>query len=219
MARFYAALAQEPGAPMPKGTLPPPVLSVTAAQKLGALAGIGLAADAPVVAFAPGAEFGPAKRWPAAYFADLANMIRKARPDVHILLLGSAKDAPVCDEIVAAAPGVRSLAGSTSLAEAIALLASATALVTNDSGLMHIACALQRPVVALYGPTDPNYTPPLSELAKVLWLHLECAPCQQRTCPLGHQNCMKNIPAEMAWAPLAPLLGPGRKQLFGAAKT
>jgi heptosyltransferase-2 len=219
MARFYAALAQEPSAGIAAAPVPAPVLSVTAAQKLDALAGIGLAADAPIVAFAPGAEFGPAKRWPPSHFAELARMVRQARPDVHILLLGSAQDAPVCEAIVAAAPGVRNLAGSTSLGDAIALLASAMALVTNDSGLMHIACALQRPVVALYGPTDPNYTPPLSELAKVVWLHLECAPCQQRTCPLGHQNCMKNIPADMAWAPLAPLLGASRKQLFGAAKT
>jgi heptosyltransferase-2 len=219
MTRFYAALADAPAMATPAAPVPPPVLSVTAAQKLAALAGIGLAADASIVAFAPGAEFGPAKRWPAAHFAELARMIQQARPDVHILLLGSAKDAPVCDEIVAAAPGVRSLAGSTSLGDAIALLASATALVTNDSGLMHIASALQRPVVALYGPTDPNHTPPLSDVATVLWLHLECAPCQQRTCPLGHQNCMKNITPDMAWAPLAPFMGAGSNELFGVRKT
>jgi heptosyltransferase-2 len=216
MARFYAALAAEPAAGIAASPVPAPVLTVTAAQKSGALAAIGLPADAPIVAFAPGAEFGPAKRWPAAHFAELARMVQQARPDVHILLLGSSKDAPVCEEIVAAAPGVRNLAGSTSLADAIALLAGAMALVTNDSGLMHVACALQRPVVALYGPTDPKHTPPMSQLASVLWLHLECAPCQQRTCPLGHQNCMKNISAAMAWAPLAPLMG---RELFGAGKS
>jgi heptosyltransferase-2 len=210
MTRFYAALAQQPAAGIPAAPVPPPVLSVSAAQRLDALAGIGLGADAPIVVFAPGAEFGPAKRWPASHFSDLARLIQQARPDIHILLLGSAKDAPVCEEIVAAAPGVRNLAGSTALGDAIALLASAMALVTNDSGLMHIACALQRPVVALYGPTDPNHTPPLSELARVLWLHLECAPCQQRSCPLGHQNCMNNMSAEMAWAPLAPMIGAGK---------
>jgi heptosyltransferase-2 len=219
MARFYAALAHAPVVGIPAAPVPAPVLSVSAAQRLDALAGVGLAADAQVVAFAPGAEFGPAKRWPAAHFAELARMIRQARPEVHILLLGSAKDARVCAEIAAAVPGVRNLAGTTSLGEAIALLASATALVTNDSGLMHIACALQRPVVALYGPTDPEHTPPLSELAKVLWLHLECAPCQQRICPLGHQNCMKNISADMAWAPLATMIGASTKQLLGAGKT
>ncbi|HEX9172017.1 MAG TPA: lipopolysaccharide heptosyltransferase II [Telluria sp.] len=215
MTRFYAALAAAPGAA--SGVAPAdPALTVSAAQKLGARAALGLAAEAPVVAFAPGAEFGPAKRWPAAHFAELARMIVQARPDVHILLLGSASDAPVCKEIAAAAPGVHNLAGATSLQDAIALLAGATALVTNDSGLMHIACALQRPVVAIYGPTDPRHTPPLSELAAVLWLHLDCAPCQQRSCPLGHHHCMTNISPGMAWRPLAPLV---RTELSGARQS
>ena len=216
MTRFYAALAAAPGAAGGASPLPDPVLSVSAAQKLAARAALGLAADAPVVAFAPGAEFGPAKRWPAAHFAELAQMIAQARPDVHILLLGSAKDAAACEEIAAAAPQVRNLAGATSLQDAIALLAGALALVTNDSGLMHIACALQRPVVAVYGPTDPRHTPPLSALASVLWLHLDCAPCQQRSCPLGHHHCMANISAGMAWRPLAPLV---RTELSGARQS
>lgn len=206
MSSFYAALADAPV----KGAVPKakePVMTVSPEHKQQVVAGLGLPDGARIVAFAPGAEFGPAKRWPSAHFTELAHKICQAYPDVQILLLGSPKDRPVCDEICAGAPGVRNLAGSTSLADAIAILASATALVTNDSGLMHIASALGRPVVALYGPTDPRHTPPLSELAKVLWLHLECAPCQQRICPLGHQNCMKNISAEMAWAPLQPMIG------------
>lgn len=219
MTRLYAALAAAPAAAVPAAPTVLPVLTASATQQREALAAIGLGADAAVVAFAPGAEYGPAKRWPAPHFAALARMIRQARPDTHILLLGSAKDRPVCEEIVAAAPGVHNLAGSTSLADAIALLASAIVLVTNDSGLMHIACALQRPVLAIYGPTDPNHTPPLSELARVLWLHLDCAPCHQRSCPLGHHHCMEHIPAAMAWAALAPVLGLAVVQLVGAAKS
>jgi heptosyltransferase-2 len=71
-------------------------------------------------------------------------------------------------------------------------------------------------VVAIYGPTDPRHTPPLSALATVLWLHLECAPCQQRNCPLGHHHCMTHISAAMAWRPLAPLV---RAELSGARQS
>lgn len=205
MTRFYAALARMPvtGAVAAANE---PVLSISGEQKRHALESVGLRGDATIIVLAPGAEFGPAKRWPTSHFSELARQIQQSRPDMQILLLGSEKDKPVCEEIVENVPGVRNLAGSTSLGDAIALLASAKALVTNDSGLMHIACALKRPVVALYGPTDPGHTPPLSALAKVLWLHLDCAPCQQRICPLGHQNCMHGISAEMAWVPLAPMI-------------
>jgi heptosyltransferase-2 len=205
MLPFYAALAGPVSSQAPVN-VPYPVVGVTAEQKAGALARIGIAPGTTIVAFAPGAEFGPAKRWPSAHFAGLARMVQAARPEIAILLLGSAKDAAVCDEIVAAAPGVRSLAGVTSLTDALAILGSAAALVTNDSGLMHIASALQRPVVALYGPTDPRHTPPLSDIAQVLWLHLDCAPCQQRVCPLGHQDCMHKLTVDLAWAPLRAAL-------------
>jgi heptosyltransferase-2 len=170
-----------------------------------AIARLSLPAGA-YVAFAPGAEFGPAKRWPAPYFAELAKTIRANRPDAQILLLGSPKDRAVCDEITALVPEAHNLAGSTSLSEAIALISRAAVVVTNDSGLMHIGAALGRPVVAIYGPTDPRHTPPLSELAKILWLHIECSPCQQRECPLGHQNCMKQILPNDVWQPLQPML-------------
>jgi heptosyltransferase-2 len=205
MLPFYAALAG-PVSPVPPQDVPFPVLTISDADKAAALARVGIAPGTTLVAFAPGAEFGPAKRWPSAHFAGLAQLLQAARPDITIVLMGSAKDAEVCDEIVAAAPGVRSLAGATSLADALAILGSAAALVTNDSGLMHIAAALQRPVVALYGPTDPRHTPPLSDIAKVLWLHLDCAPCQQRVCPLGHQDCMHKLTVDMAWQPLHAFL-------------
>jgi heptosyltransferase-2 len=103
---------------------------------------------------------------------------------------------------------VLNLAGQTSLDEAIALVAQTTAVVSNDSGLLHIASALNRPVVALYGSTDPGYAPPLSEVAKVISLRLECSPCRQRECPLGHHDCMNKMSVERVWSELAPILAP-----------
>lgn len=206
MAQFYQALADAPQRHLARPErLPEPVMAVASTEVEAALARLQLPAG-PMVAFAPGAEFGPAKRWPARYFAELARTIVTARPDVQIVLLGSPKDRPVCDEITALVPQAHNLAGSTSLGEAIALISRVAAMVTNDSGLMHIGAALQRPVVAIYGPTDPRHTPPLSQLATVLWKHLECAPCQQRECPLGHQNCMQQIAPQDVWQPLQPLL-------------
>lgn len=155
------------------------------------------------VVFAPGAEFGPSKRWPAAHYAALASGL-----DRPVLLLGSGKDAPVCDEIVAGAPAAcRNLAGKTSLPEAFALIAGARAMVSNDSGLMHVAAAFGLPQVALFGSSSPLHTPPLNERAHIVWLKddpqyqppLDCAPCFARECPLGHHRCLRDIaPARVA---------------------
>ena len=203
MVSFYAALAEAPKRDVPlPSALPRPALFLPAEEALAVLVRLGLQADRPLIAFAPGAEFGTAKRWPATYFAELANRIIGERPQTQVVLLGSAKDGEVCNEIADLAPGVRSLAGSTSLGEAIALIATAEAMVSNDSGLLHIASALNRPIVAIYGPTDPNHAPPFSDKAKSLYLGIECAPCKQRECPLGHHICMRGISAEMVWQPL-----------------
>lgn len=207
MLPFYAALALAPSAELPASFASlRPAMAVDAQQAEQVLAKYAIADAGPIIVFAPGAEFGAAKRWPSASYAALALQIQRAHPNASILLLGSAKDRPVCEEIVAAAPMVRNLAGATSLDEAIALIAKAHAVVSNDSGLMHIAAALERPQVAVYGPTDPRHTPPHSALATVLWLHLPCAPCQQRDCPLGHHQCMKQISPEMVWQPLQQMV-------------
>ena len=212
MVSFYAALAEAPVAIVPPpAALPRPVLSASSAQQAHAMEHAGLDASRPLLVFAPGAEFGPAKRWPAAHFAELANTVLARMPDMQIALLGSGKDRPVCDDIVALSPAVHNLAGSTSLDQAIALIAAARAVVSNDSGLMHIAAALDRAIVALFGPTDPTHTPPSSELAQTLWLHLECAPCHKRECPLGHHNCMRQMNADMVWQPLQRMLSDIRR--------
>jgi heptosyltransferase-2 len=222
MVAFYAALAAaphtslrtglRPGAAVPPGAqvapqphVPRPRLQASAAQVAAACARAGIDPLRPLVVFAPGAEFGPAKRWPAAHFAALAEAIIAAEPRAQVALLGSPKDRDACDEI-AGQDGVFNLAGATTLAEAIALIARADAVVANDSGLLHIASALNRPVVALYGPTDPDHAPPFADVAASVSLRLACAPCRQRECPLGHQDCMQKMGTEMVWSVLKPML-------------
>jgi heptosyltransferase-2 len=207
MVSFYAALALAPAktAPAPS-ELPRPTLQVTEAQLADASARLGMQPGTRLIAFAPGAEFGPAKRWPAAHFAELAQMVKKNYPDVQIVMLGSPKDREVCDEIAATQPWLLNFAGVTSLDQAIAMLARADVVVSNDSGLMNIASALNRPIIGLYGPTDWKHTPPFSEVAKIVSLNLDCSPCQQRVCPLGHHNCMRNLTADVVWKPLQAML-------------
>jgi heptosyltransferase-2 len=211
MASFYAALAAAPSSESAQpSALPRPRLQVGAAETAKALADLGLdhglERGKPFIAFAPGAEFGSAKRWPTTHFASLAHTVREEYPEVQIVLLGSAKDHDVCEEIAARAVFVKNLAGVTTLAQALALIAQADAMVSNDSGLLHIASALNRPVAALYGPTDPDHAPPFSDVAKSLSLRLSCSPCKQRECPLGHQHCMQHLEPDMVWQPLHQML-------------
>jgi heptosyltransferase-2 len=149
-----------------------------------------------LLALCPGAEYGGAKRWPAEYFAEVAR--HHVSQGGQVVLLGSGKDAPVTAQIANAvdSPACLDLAGKTSLQEVLALLASAAQVVSNDSGLMHVAAAVGAPVIALYGSSDPTYTPPLSDHAQILSLGLECSPCFKRECPLGHLNCLKQITPE-----------------------
>lgn len=210
MVSFYAALADAPSPEAsPRSKLPRPCLQVTVAQKADVFARLDLQPDSPLVVFAPGAEFGSAKRWPTSHFAQLAQTIVQTHPNAQIVLLGSGKDHSVCEEIRAISPTVRNFAGVTSLDQAVALIASASAVVSNDSGLLHIASALNRPIIALYGPTDPDHAPPFSDIAVSLSLRLECAPCRQRECPLGHHRCMQDLRVDMVWQPLQPMLAAG----------
>ena len=181
--------------------VPRPRLQVGDEVVTEALAAVGLARpDRPVLALCPGAEYGPAKRWPSAYFAEVARAGRAGGADVW--LFGSAADRPVSEAIADAVPEVIDLAGRTSLAEAVALLGLADRVVTNDSGLMHVAAALDRRLVALFGSSSPVMTPPLSDKATVLSLGLSCSPCFQRTCPLGHLDCLNTLTPDRVLAVL-----------------
>ena len=196
----YAALAQPAGEALAR-PLPEPRLTVDATRRAAAVAKFGLETDAPVLALAPGAEYGPAKRWPARHFAAIARL--HAARGYRIWLFGSANDAAITAEVASLAGGAAAdLAGRTSLDEAIDLLSLAARVVTNDSGLMHVAAALGRPMAAVFGSSSPAYTPPLSALARVVSLELDCSPCFKRVCPLGHTNCLEKLEAERVLASL-----------------
>ena len=157
-------------------------------------------------AFAPGAEYGPAKRWPPAHYAALARSLHGA-DGAPVVLLGSPGEAELCESIAAAAPGAcRVLAGRTRLLEAMAIIASARGLASNDSGLMHVAAAFGVPQVAVFGSTSPKHTPPLNARARILWLkeelQLDCMPCFARTCRYGHTQCLVGVAPERVEAAL-----------------
>jgi heptosyltransferase-2 len=192
----YAALAQPAGEALRK-PLPEPKLAIDPGARAAAVARLALDTTRPIAAFAPGAEYGPAKRWPPRHFAQLARELH-ARGDA-IWLFGSAKDAEVTAEINRLAGGICvDLAGKTSLDDAIDLMSLASRVVSNDSGLMHVAAALERPMAAIFGSSSPAHTPPLSGKARVISLTLDCSPCFARTCPLGHTNCLEKLePADV----------------------
>ena len=211
MVPFYAALAGAPDAPL-RLDVPRPAMQVERGAIDALCARRGIDRARALVVFAPGAEFGAAKRWPARHFAALAQALVAQQPGTQVALLGSPKDKAACDEIVAitGAAGVFNLAGVTQLDEAIALIAGAAAVVANDSGLLHIASALNRPVIGLYGPTDPDHAPPFSDMAKAMSLRLDCSPCKQRECPLGHHDCMEKMDAGGVWRELKPMMNVSR---------
>lgn len=154
-----------------------------------------------LVVLCPGAEFGPAKKWPAEHYAGLAQAL--LAEGFAVCVLGSAGDRADGDQIAALAPQVINLAGQTSLLDAVDILGLAHTVVSNDSGLMHVAGALGRPVVAIFGSTSPGFTPPLGEQAQVVEQVLDCRPCFQRACPLGHTNCLQQLQPQQVLARLA----------------
>jgi len=176
MAEHYARLAGEGPTPQPRLRVSPEEIEPVK-RRFGI--------EGAYAALCPGAEYGPAKRWP--YFAELAG-----RLPLPAVLLGSPGDAAAAANV-----GGTNLVGRTSLDDAVVLLAGAAFVVSNDSGLMHVAAALGRPQLALFGSSSPERTPPQSAAARVLWLRVECSPCYQRECPLGHFRCMREMTVEM----------------------
>ncbi len=189
-----------------------PKLQSSEAGRAGAAARLGVTVGAfPIVAICPGAEYGPSRLWPAANFAAVARDL--VLRGYAVWLFGSTKDSETASDIVAlvaseAADGhVVNLCGRTQLSEAIDLIDAATAVITNDSGLMHVAAALGKPVVAIYGSTTPRMTPPLTARARIIERTLPCRPCFQRSCPLHHMNCLKLIQPDEVTGALLGLLG------------
>jgi heptosyltransferase-2 len=183
---------------VPKGRLAPtppaPVLVPNAANAGAAMRALMLSTHRPIAILCPGAEYGPAKRWPAEHFTTLAR--RLIGDGYAVWLLGSPNDQPAARPIAAALAGVRDLTGRTDLGTAIDLLSLASVVISNDSGLMHAAAAVGRPLIALFGSSSPDYTPPLSPLAQIARIDIACSPCFQRECPLGHFKCMRELDPE-----------------------
>jgi len=203
MAERFAALAEPAGTPLPR-PIPAPTLRADATGYRIAVQKLGVTTEQPVAVLCPGAEYGPAKRWPAAYFAALTQ--RLADRGYAVWLIGSPKDQTIGEEIHRLSSGAcDNLCGRTTLGEAIDLLAHAALVVTNDSGLMHVAAALGRPLAALFGSSSPAFTPPLSPRARVIRLDLACSPCFKRECPLGHFRCMRQLTPEHVAADIETL--------------
>ena len=206
MVAFYSALSGETDLETDQ-----PRLHLDAHSIDSTLAGLNLQRGGYYV-FAPGAEYGPAKRWPAAHFSALARQL-----DLPVVLLGSGKEFALCEAIAADVNAVQpgkciNLAGKTTLASAFIAIAATKNIVSNDSGLMHVAAAFGVRQVALFGSSSPLHTPPLNDQATVLWLKnepnyqppLDCAPCFERECPLGHTRCLNDITPTQVWSRMGP---------------
>jgi heptosyltransferase-2 len=191
----FVALAARPDELIP--TPAAPALVPDAVNAAEAIRTLGLATRRPVAILCPGAEYGPAKRWPTEHFITLAQ--RFIDSGYAVWLLGSPNDRTAADPIAAAVADVRNVCGRTDLGTAIDLLATASVVVSNDSGLMHAAAAVGRPLVALFGSSSPDYTPPLSPLARVAKIDIVCSPCFRRECPLGHFKCMRELSPNLVY--------------------
>lgn len=194
----YAALASAGGAvPIERS----PALVPDRDNRVAAMRALGLSDERPVAILCPGAEFGPAKRWPPGHFAALA--ARLSRDGYAVWIVGSPNDRDAAAALTAAlpasAPGVVDLTGRTDLGTAIDLMSIAALVVSNDSGLMHAAAAVNAPLVALFGSSSPAYTPPLSDRARIAKIDIVCSPCFQRECPLGHFRCMRELSPELVY--------------------
>ncbi|MDT8397392.1 MAG: lipopolysaccharide heptosyltransferase II [Pseudomonadales bacterium] len=210
MMERFAALAVPENSALPT-PLPTPALQVQAAGQEKARTKFSLSLSRPVLLVCPGAEFGASKQWPAQHYAAVAAAaIAQGR---QIWLLGSANDCQVGAEIYQSLPGAlrehcKDLTGRTTLAEAIDLMSLSQAVISNDSGLMHVAAALDRPLVVIYGSTSPAFTPPLARQARTLSLNLACSPCYKRRCPLSgteHLKCLRELKPMLALEALRSL--------------
>ncbi|MEF1289223.1 lipopolysaccharide heptosyltransferase II [Vibrio sp. M260118] len=199
MVERYVALAHAKGDMLNEVELancPRPSLTVDLASQNNARDRLGLESTRPIIGLCPGAEFGPAKRWPDHYYAQVAQFV--IDNGYQVWLFGSAKDREVCELIRSKLSNEQqqlcfNLAGDTSLIEAIDLLAACHTVISNDSGLMHVSAAVGCNIVAIYGSSSPKYTPPLTQQLKMVHTDVECRPCFKRECPLGHLDCLNKL--------------------------
>ena len=191
----FVALGLEAGeSAVPLDRIEQPDLDIRLDQRNLLCRRFGLASETKAIALCPGAEFGPAKQWPAAHFAEVARS--QLDQGFQVLVLGSKNDQPTGRQISQMATGCIDLTGKTTLDEVIDLMSLASHVITNDSGLMHVAAAVGCYVIAIYGSSSDDFTPPLTPTADSLFLDLSCRPCFQRTCPLGHLDCLNKLEPE-----------------------
>lgn len=201
MVQRYVALAYNPTEFLPQkpedlGKIPFPHLNANKENIPQICQNLSIEHNDHVLGICPGAEYGNAKRWPAEYYAKVAETWIKNRGIAYIF--GSHKDLPVAQNLINAIDEKYRnkcfiITGKTSLPEAVDLLAGCEIVVTNDSGLMHVTAAVKTPLVAIYGSSTTNYTPPLSDKAEVVALDLKCRPCFKRECPFSTTECLKKI--------------------------
>ncbi|WP_455820516.1 ADP-heptose--LPS heptosyltransferase RfaF [Pseudomonas cerasi] len=212
MVQRYVALGYDKARIQHADDLPQPMLwpqlAVQEAEKQATVSAFDLASGRPMIGFCPGAEFGPAKRWPHYHYATLAQHL--IDQGYQVVLFGSAKDNETGQQILAAVTEearqhCRNLAGETQLEQAVILLAACDAVVSNDSGLMHIAAALDRPLVALYGPSSPDFTPPLSRKARVIRLITGYHKVRKGDADEGYHQSLIDISPERVMTELATL--------------
>lgn len=197
----FVTLGLKPQTALPT-VLPQPALVAEAANAKRLQHAFKLDAFKPILGLCPGAEYGEAKRWPAEYYAQVANQALEA--GWQVALFGSEKDRPVTGSIQQLTQQrCIDLAGKTSLGDAIDLMSLCQTVVSNDSGLMHVAAALNKKLVAIYGSSDPKHTPPMHPDAVIAYLGLTCSPCFKRVCPLGHLNCLRQLTPDQVLPSLA----------------
>jgi heptosyltransferase-2 len=197
----YVAHAYEQN-PVAPPDIPFPGLSTDQENTRQLLDKLGLDRRKPVIAMMPGAEYGPAKQWPIAYYAQLAEKL--CANGYQLWVLGSEKERAAGDEIAAVGEDCYNLCGKTRLADVVDLIAATEQVVTNDSGLMHIAAATGVVVNAIYGSSTPDYTPPLTNKSKVFYKALDCSPCFDRQCKYGHYDCLKDIKPDEVYNGIVP---------------
>ncbi|MWN05444.1 ADP-heptose--LPS heptosyltransferase RfaF [Gilliamella sp. Pas-s95] len=211
MVERYVALAYPKNQIHSASDLPQPLLwpklNVEQDEITQSLSTFTIAQDKPLIGFCPGAEFGPAKRWPDYHYAALADML--VQQHAKIIIFGSVKDRNVGEQIIAKmthGDQCINLAGQTQLEQAVSLIAACKAIVTNDSGLMHVAAALDRPLVALYGPSSPDFTPPLSNKAEVIRLITGYQRVRQGDAEQGYHQSLIDIKPDNVFETLMKLI-------------
>lgn len=172
-----------------------PQLTLDTTLRENTLSKLNISLKRPILALCPGAEYGPAKRWPAEYFAQVAK--EKIQEGWQVLIFGSAKEDELAETIKQhLGEDCHNLCGKTSLVEAMELLSLAKVVISNDSGLMHIAAAVGSPLIVIYGSSSPRFTPPLAKNVAIVSQELSCSPCFKRVCPLEHFNCMRQLTSD-----------------------